>query len=197
VGGTEEVSGRDGTIVGITLGFADNEQLWQPEADADRVTGPIAGLYADVATGLSWLRVGAEGSYTQRNGDVVLDQGGQETTGGVRAHLLAVGVHLALVRRVGRVRLHALAGPTLDQVLSARLDPVLSQVLEEESTVVFGLSVGGGVGVWLSDTLFLAADVRLTENLGDAYSGNFTSFRNRSLEYRVLAGVPIAWIRER
>ena len=175
----------------------DTEQLWKPEAETARVAGPIVALWADVATGVGWLRLVAEGAYTQRNGDVVVDQGGQEGMGGVRTHLLSVGVHLALARRLGRVRVHALAGPTIDQVLSAKLDPVLSQVLEEESTVVFGLSVGGGAGVWLGERLFLAADARLMENLGDAFSGNFTSFRNRSLEYRLVAGVPLGWIRER
>jgi len=133
----------------------------------------------------------------RRNGDVWLDQGGQPARGGVRTHLLSVGVHLVVAHRAGRVRLHALAGPTLDQTLSADLDPVLAQVLEEESAVVFGLSAGGGIGAWVTQAVFVAGEVRLTENLGDAYAGNFTRFRNRSLEYRLLAGVPLARIRAR
>jgi hypothetical protein len=187
-----------GTVVGALVGMTDNRQLWRSDAIATRgVQGAIVGAFADVAAGAPWLRVRAEGAYTQRGGDVSFIQDDDIAVGGVREHLLTIGVHVGLVRRVGPLRVHVAGGPTLDQVLSSHLDPVLAQVLEEESTVIFGVSVGGGVGAWVSPGLFLGGDVRLTENLGDAYSGNFTSFRNRSVEYRLVAGVPLSRLRAR
>jgi hypothetical protein len=155
----------------------------------------IAGAFADVATSLAGLRFRAEGAYTQRGGDVVLESGGQPVRGGVRAQYLSVGVQLMLTRTLGPVRVHVAGGPTLDQTLSSRLDPVLAQILEEESTVVFAVSVGTGVGAWVSERLFLGLDLRLTEGLGDAYSGGFTGFHNRSVEAVIRVGVPVAWLR--
>jgi hypothetical protein len=138
-----------------------------------------------------------EGAYTQRGGDVALDVGGQPAAGAIRMGYLTFGLRLIARRAIGPVTGYAAVGPTLDQVLSRRVDPVLAQVFEDETPTVFGVTVGGGVTARLSQGLTAGAELRLTEGLGDAHQGASISVRNRSVEAVLRVGVPLARLRGR
>lgn len=185
------------TRVGVALGGVRTTQIWKPTLPVEDVTGILAGAFVDAPTSIPGLSILAEGSYTRRGGDVTLDVSGQPAEGRLRVDYLTVAVHLKVARSFGPVRAHLSLGPTLDQVLRSRLDPVLTQVLEDEKAVVFGAAVGGGLGTQVNDRLFVGVDVRHLEGLSDAHSGNFASTRNRSLEVLFRASVPLDVLRSR
>jgi hypothetical protein len=184
-----------GTIVGIVVGQATTTQIWKPPKSTEKYSGLVLGAYADAATPRSWLSVRAEGSLTQRGGDVALQVDGQPVLGSMRMDYLTIAVHVKLTRSLGPLRAHVALGPTLDQLLRSRLDPLLAQALDEETPTVFGVAAGGGIGMWVTDRIFAELDVRLTEGLSDAYDGAFTRVRNRSVEGLLRVGIPLSILR--
>jgi hypothetical protein len=186
---------ESGTVVGVLAGAVRTTQLWTPEAEGTHHDGLIAGAWAESSTPAGWLAVGVEGAYAQRGGDVELEVGGQPAAGALRMGYLSFGVRLVARRAVGPVTGYAVVGPTLDQVLSRRVDPVLAQVFEDETPTVFGVTVGGGITARLSEGLVAGAELRLTEGLGDAHQGASISVRNRSVEAVLRVGVPLARLR--
>ena len=122
------------------------------------------------------------------------DVGGILTAGGVRTTYLALALRLQLAAEVGPVRAQLGAGPSLDQLLSHSLDPVFAQVLEVQHPMVLGVTVGGGVGVWVSG-VFVGAEARLDEKLTSAFEGPVTKDRPRTVELVLRAGVPLARLR--
>lgn len=186
-----------GTTVGLVLGGGRTTQIWTPSASSEDVTGIVAGAFADAPTPVSGLSILAEGAYVQRGGDVTLDVAGQPAEGGLRGDYLSLAVHLKLTRSIGPLRAHVALGPTLDQVLRSRLDPVLAQVVDDDKAVVFSATIGGGVGAWVGERLFVGLDARHVEGIGDAHSGNFTRARNRSIEVLLRAGIPLDVLRGR
>lgn len=185
----------DGALVGLVAGGARTTQLWRPPAPTEAYTGALVGAFADAPTSLRALSVRAEAAWVRRGGDVELQVDGVPSAGRIRADYLSVVVHARLGLAYGRVRAYVTAGPTLDQTLRTRLDPVLAQVLDVDTPVVFAVGVGAGIGVWLDGRAWLGADVRLTEGVGDAHAGGFTHARDRSLEAVVRLGVPLALLR--
>jgi hypothetical protein len=190
------------TVVGATGGWATTTQRWKPSRSTEDYGGLMLGMFADAATPVPWLVVRGELTYTRRGGDVFLDFDFQDTEpplgpARIRMDYLTVVVHGKLQWVFGPLSAHFSFGPTLDQVLRRRMDPLLSQILEEETATVFSVAVGGGVGSWVTEWLHVAFDVRLTEGLSPAHEGNFSSVRNRSFEGFLSVGIPLALIRER
>ncbi len=186
-----------GTVVGLVGGLSRTEQIWKPSAAADEHVGVVAGAFAEVPTTLGGISVRAEGAVTRRGGDVTLEAGGEPASGRIRSTYLTVSVHGVLSRWLGPVRASVAVGPTFDQLLSSRLDPILGQALDEEKAVVLGLAAGAGLGGWVADRVRVQVDVRIVEGLSDAYDGNFVSARNRSLEGLARVAVPLAVLRSR
>lgn len=190
--------GQDtGTVVGLVGGLSRTEQVWKPSAPTEEHTGVVAGAFAEVPTTVGGLSVRAEGAVTGRGGDVTLEVDGEPTSGRIRWTYLTVAVHGVLARSIGPVEASLAVGPTFDQLLSSRLDAILSQALDEEQALVLGIAVGAGLGAWVTDRLRVQVDVRLVEGLSDAYDGNFVSARNRSLEGLARVAVPLAVLRSR
>ena len=104
-----------GTVVGIVVGQATTTQLWKPPETTEKYSGLVLGAFADAATPRSGLSILAEGSWTQRGGDVVLEVDDQPVPGSIRMDYLTIAVHLKLSRSLGPVRAHVVLGPTLDQ----------------------------------------------------------------------------------
>ena len=186
---------QDGTVVGVAVGGARTEHEWRPPAPTDSGTGLVIGAFGDAETPLGGLSIRGEAAWTRRAGEVELDVAGQPTRGMLRADYLTVSVHAKLARAVGPARVYVFGGPTLDQLLSNALDPALAQVLDDEKAVVFNLAVGAGLGGWLTDSVFLGSEARLTEGVGDAWAGGFMGARARSVEATVRLAVPLARLR--
>ena len=186
----------EGTVVGIVIGQATTTQLWKPPTvPTEKYDGLLVGAFVDAATPRSGLSVRAEGAYTERGGDAVLEVEGRPASTQLRMGYLTIAVHLKLSRSLGPVRAHVALGPTIDQVLSRRLDPILGQVFEEETPTVFSVAVGGGLGVWVTERLFVEIDLRLTEGVSDAHDGDFITVRNRSVEGLLRVGIPLSVLR--
>ena len=186
----------EGTVVGIEIGQATTTQLWKPPTvPTEKYGGFVVGAFADAATPRSGLSIRAEGAYTERGGDAVLDVAGQPVSARLRMGYLTIAVHLKLSRSFGPASAHVALGPTIDQVLRRRLDPILSQVFEEETPTVFSVTIGGGLGVWATERLFVEVDLRLTEGVSDAHDGDFITVRNRSVEGLLRVGVPLSVLR--
>lgn len=184
-----------GTVVGIVIGQATTTQLWKPAVPTEKYSGLVVGAFVDAAMPRSGLSIRADGAYAQRGGDAVLDVAGQPVSTRLRMGYLTIAVHLKLSRSLGPVRAHVALGPTIDQVLRRRLDPILSQVFEGETPTVFGVAVGGGLGVWATERLFVEIDLRLIEGVSDAHDGDFVTVRNRSVEGLLRVGIPLSVLR--
>ena len=186
-----------GTVVGVVAGAVRTTQIWSPATPNSNssYTGIVLGAFADAATPLSGLSVRAEGTYTRRGGDAVLSVAGQPAPGRLRMDYLTIAVHAKLSRSFGPLRVYVAAGPTVDQILRSTLDPILSQVFDQEQTPVLGVAAGGGLEIWLNDRFRLGFDARLTEGLTDAYDGAFIKVRNRSVEGLVRLAIPLSVLR--
>jgi len=184
------------TVVGVVAGGARTTLLWRPEAEAEKHTGAVVGAFADVSTPIRGLSVRAAATYTERGGDSPVD-GSPPIVAGLRVRYLSVAIHAKLTKAIGPLRVHVAAGPTVDQVLSSALDPGLAQSLDRESPVVPAVTAGGGVGAWMGGGLFVGIDLRVTESLGDAYSGDFIDVRTRSVEALLHVAVPLSRLRPR
>lgn len=191
------IGAQSETSVGLVLGGARTAQQWQPEEDAESIDGYLVGAFVDVVTPARWLGLRAEGTLVRRGGDAALESGGQPAQGRIRVDYLSVAVHLKILGSLGPLDGWVVAGPTLDQPLRSRLDPVLSQALDGESPVIFALALGGGLGAHVTDRIFLGIEARLTEGMSDAHTGAFTSVRNRSTELMLRAAVPLSVLRGR
>ena len=177
------------TLVGVVGGYTSTEHVWSPDADAQGVAGLTLGAFVDVQTPLDWLSVGAEVAYTQRGANVLFDVGGTPTPGGIRTDYVTLAIRIRAAIGVGPARLHVAVGPISDVVLRSRLDPLLTQELDEEGSTVFGVSVGAGAGAWVTSRVFVEVEARIVEGLQAAYSGNFVSAHNRSRELVARVGL--------
>lgn len=179
------------TIVGIVGGYGTTEQIWRPTTVAEDVGGLIVGAWVRAATPLGWLSIRAEGAYTQRGGDVVSDVAGQPVNGGIRSDYVTIALDGRATVGLGPLRLHVAAGPSFDVLIRSRLDQTLAPVLQQEGTAVFGVQAGVGLGVQVTERVLVEVEARIHEGLGDAYSGDFLSVRNRSREVVIRVGVPL------
>lgn len=179
------------TRVGVVAGMVQNEQLWKPDAETEAVNGVVLGGFANAQTPLSALSVLVEGLYVQRGGNVRTDPDGETITGGVRSDYLTFTLHARLAAGLGRARIHLSGGMTIDQLLRSRIDPSLRSVLDSESPTVFGVSAAAGIGARVTERVHVELEARIVEGLGDAHSGSFVSFRNRSKEIVMRVGIPL------
>ena len=180
-----------GTLVGAVGGWLENRQIWSPSSETERVAGVLLGAFVRAATPAGWLSIQAEGLWTQRGGEVFDEVDGQVLQGSIRSDYLTISVHPRGSVTLGPLRVHVAAGPTLDQPLRSRFDPGLRMVLENEAPTVFGVSVGAGLGAVVAGQIHAEVEARVFEGLGDAYSGDFVSVRNRSIEILGRVGVPL------
>jgi len=193
---SNEASAQDrGAVVGLVAGAARTTQIWKPAQPNSSYTGLVLGAFAAAPIPGAGVSMLAEGSYTRRGGDVELDVAGVPALGRLRMDYMTIAVHVVLGRAFGPVRARVTLGPTLDQVIRSTLDPILSQVFDQEQTPVFAVAAGAGLDVWVTDRVRLGFDLRLTEGLSDAYDGDFTRVRNRSVEVLVRGGIPLALLR--
>jgi len=180
-----------GAIAGIVAGYATTDLIFDPDAETQEVGGVVVGAFVVSQTPLAWLSILAEGAYTQRGGDVMGVVQGLPVNGGIRSDYASIVVQARAAVGVGPVRIHVAAGPVVDQLLRNRMDNALDQILDSESPMVFGVSIGFGVGAWVSERIFAEVEARIVEGVGDAFSGDFISVRNRSSELVARVGVPI------
>lgn len=176
-------------VVGGVGGYTQTDHVWSRDEETRSVDGLALGGFIDVQTPLSWLSAGAEAVYTQRGSDVILDSGGTPTPGGIRTDYLSFIVRLKAALALGPARLHVAGGAGSDIVLRSRLDPVLSQVLDEEGAAPFTVTAGAGVGAWVTERFVVELEARVVEGLGTAHSGGFVSVRNRSRELVARVGL--------
>ncbi len=176
-------------VAGLVGGYSVTEHDWSPNSDVSSVGGLTVGGFVDVQTPLPWLTVGVELAYVQRGSDVVLDVGGTPTPGGVRTDYLAFAIRVRAVLGLGPARFHLVAGPTSDFVIRSRLDPLLVQVLDEESPAPFGVVAGAGIGFWVRPDVVVEVEGRLAEGLQSSYAGDLVSARNRSRQLVLRLGM--------
>jgi hypothetical protein len=151
--------------------------------------GIVIGGFLEVpVTGRLSIRAGAE--YVQRGATIERDTEGRPADGEVRTDYASFPIHLKISGSLGALRLHIACGPTVEQLLRSRKDPVLALVLDEDHPVVVGLAVSAGAGLHLSDRFVPELEVRLTEGLSKAHAGSFVTVRNRSVEVLLRVGVP-------
>ena len=179
-------------VAGLVAGYTSTEHVWSPSSESEAVGGVLLGGFVDVQTPLEWLEAGVELAYAQRGSDVVLDVGGVPSPGGIRTDFLSFAVRVRAGLELGRARFHIVAGPVADFVVRSRLDPLLIQVLDEESAAPFGVVVGGGVGFRITDTLAVDVEARLVEGLQSSYAGDLISARHRSRELVARLGMLVA-----
>lgn len=178
------------SIVGVVAGYATTTGIWKPASDSEKKGGAIIGAFINAATPIPWFSIRAEGTISQRNSDVTADSGGQTVRGGLRTDYFSFAVHTRVSAGVGPIRVHAAAGPTIEQILRSRLDANLRSVLDNESSTVFGASASVGLGTTLAGRYRVEIEARVFEGLGDSYSGNFVQMRNRSVEFVTRVGIP-------
>jgi hypothetical protein len=177
------------TIVGGMAGYNSSTGIWKPASESQAVGGFTVGAFALASTPVGWLSFLAEGAWAQRGSDVTRTVDGQPVTGGVRSDYITVSVQPRASTALGPVTVHLSGGPTLDLLVRSRLDPGLAPVLDDVGTV-FGVTGGVGLGTRVSGRYRVEVEVRIFEGLGDAYSGNFVSMRNRSVEFVARVGMP-------
>ena len=177
------------SFVGVVLGRTTSRQLWSPEVSEVSRDGIVIGGFLEVpVTGRLSIRAGAE--YVQRGATIERDTEGRPADGEVRTDYASFPIHLKISGSLGALRLHIACGPTVEQLLRSRKDPVLALVLDEDHPVVVGLAVSAGAGLHLSDRFVPELEVRLTEGLSKAHAGSFVTVRNRSVEVLLRVGVP-------
>ena len=176
-------------LVGAIGGYTSTEHVWSPASDTQSVGGLALGAFVDVQTPADWLSVGAEAAFSQRGSNVLLDGGGVTTMGGIRTDYLTVSIRFRAAVPLGPARFHVAAGPVSDIVVRSRLDPLLTQVLDEESSTAFGVVAGAGAGVWVTERWFAQIEARIVEGLQASYTGDFVSVHNRSRELVARVGL--------
>jgi hypothetical protein len=183
-----DLDGVEPTVIGLVAGWNVNDGIWKPEAETEAVGGVVLGGFANAATPVRWFGVRAELLWTQRGLDVVDALGAP--AGSVRADYLTLTLHARVWKRIGPVRFHAAAGPTVDQTVQRKTDAVLGPALTRDVGTAFGVSAGGGVGFLVASRYRVELEARWLEGLSDAHSGDFVSARNRSLEFLTRVGIP-------
>lgn len=185
-----EAQDTEPTLVGVVVGVAGTTSIWKPAADVEREGGVVLGAFLTAATPIPWFAIRAEGTITQRNSDVLAVSGDQTIRGGVRTDYVTAAIHARVTAGLGPLRIHATAGPTIDQILRSRLDPNLRPVIDRESSMVLGAGASVGLGATVSGRYRVEVEARVFEGLGDAYSGDFVQMRNRSVEFVARVGIP-------
>ena len=183
-------STKEPTIVGIVGGWNINDGIWKPGAESESVGGIILGAFVIARTPAPWFAIRAELTWVQRGVDVTGSIGDDPALGGVRSDYLTVAIHPRASMAVGPLRVHIAAGPTVDQLVRSRIDSSLAPILFRDISTVFGVGLGAGVGGTVADRYRVEVEARVFEGLGDAYSGDFVSVRNRSLEFVTRVGIP-------
>tara|TARA_Y100000817_G_C16855022_1_gene543620 strand:- start:946 stop:1458 length:513 start_codon:yes stop_codon:yes gene_type:complete len=156
-----------------------NEQVWNSEYQTEKVGGVQVGGFLNARTSVPWFEMRAEFMWTQRGGSVVGDLRGGELIGEARTDYMTVAVQPRFAARLGLVEVFATAGPVIDVVLRNRFSPELGLGLQEVAQV-FGAGVGAGFAATLPSSFHAEIEARVFEGLGDAYSGDFVSAKNRS-----------------
>ncbi len=167
------------SIAGVVAGRVMNEQVWNSEYQTEKVGGVQVGGFLNARTSVPWFEMRAEFMWTQRGGSVVGALGGGELIGEARTDYLTVAVQPRFAARLGLVEVFATAGPVIDVVLRNRFSPELGLGLQEVAQV-FGAGVGAGFAATLPSSFHAEIEARVFEGLGDAYSGDFVSAKNRS-----------------
>jgi hypothetical protein len=167
------------SIAGVVAGRVMNEQVWNSEYQTEKVGGVQVGGFLNARTSVPWFEMRAEFMWTQRGGSVVGDLRGGELIGEARTDYMTVAVQPRFAARRGLVEVFATAGPVIDVVLRNRFSPELGLGLQEVAQV-FGAGVGAGFAATLPSSFHAEIEVRVFEGLGDAYSGDFVSAKNRS-----------------
>jgi hypothetical protein len=178
------------TIVGVVVGYSNTTGIWKPASDSEKRGGGIVGAFLNAATPIPWFSIRVEGTISQRNSDVTADSGGAPLRGGLRTDYISFAVHPRIAYGLGPLRVHAAAGPTIDQIIRGRLDPNLRSVLNRESSTVFGVGASAGLGATIAGRYRVELEARVYEGLSDAYSGDFVQMRNRSVEFVTRVGIP-------
>jgi hypothetical protein len=178
------------TVLGIVVGYNRSEGLWTPESESESVGGVMLGGFVNAKTPVSWFSVRAELLWVQRGNDVMGSIEGEPLVGGVRSDYVTISVHPRASVGVGPIRLHVAAGPTLDQLISSRLDTTLGSAALADVGTVFGVGAGVGIGATVGRRYRVEVEGRVFEGLGDAYSGDFVAMRHRSYELVARVGIP-------
>ena len=179
-----------GSVEGVVAGWVTNEQVWRSEYETEAVGGGQLGGFVNAATPLSWFRVRAEFLWTQRGGSVTGQISGDPLVGETRTDYLTLGVQPRTALRIGQLEVFGVAGPMLEVVLRNRFTSELAVAVQEVGTA-YGVGAGVGVAVPINASLFAEIEARLFEGLGDAYTGNFVSAKNRSFGVVVRIGRPL------
>ena len=178
---------------GLFLGRTSSRQVWSGASriSTESAPGLSLGAYVDVQTPISFLSVRAELGYIQRGSLVWDDELDPDHTRSarVRSHNLSVPIQGKLGWELGPLSAYLVAGPTLDLLLDSGCSPEICPLLRDEKPTVFGVSVGGGMGMEVGNGIRTELEVRLTEGLGDAYLGEFgAGIRNRTVEVLLRVG---------
>lgn len=179
-----------GSLVGVVGGWVANEQVWRSEYETETVGGAQLGGFVNAATPVPWFRVRAEFMWTQRGGSVTGEINGDPLVGETRTDYLTVGVQPRAALRIGRLEVFGVGGPILEVVLRNRFSTELAVAVQEVGTA-YGVGAGVGIAARINSSYRAEIEARVFEGLGDAYTGNFVSAKNRSFGVVARIGRPL------
>jgi hypothetical protein len=179
-----------GSTVGVVGGWVTNEQVWRSEYETESVGGAQLGGFVNAATPVSWFQMRAEFMWTQRGGSVTGEINGNPLVGETRTDYLTVGVQPRAALRLGGLEVFGAAGPMLELVLRNRFNSELAVAVQEVGTV-YGVGAGLGIAARINSTFRAEIEARVFEGLGDAYTGDFVSAKNRSFGVVARIGRPL------
>jgi len=179
--------------VGVQTGVVSSTQHSDRAADSNSHRGPLAGVFVDPQTPVSWLSVLAELSWIQRGASYESTVPGTTGTGGlsqlqVRTDYLTFTIAPTARVSVGRLSLFGYAGPSTDILMRSRTSLELRTILERASDQVLAAVAGAGLEVRLPAGQVVRSEVRMDWGLSAAYSGSGGDVRYRSLEILVRLG---------
>ena len=181
---------RDRGTIGFFMGKTSARQIWVGPLGTEKLGGISFGVFMDVSTPLAPLSIRAEAGYVGR-GSVVWDEiedPGRESEARFRSHYLSLPVHGLVELGIGPIAGYLFAGPSMDMVLSSDCSAQFCQFIREEKPVVVNAAIGVGAVVDIPRSFRTFVEFRLSEGIGDAYVGDWSSARNRTMEILVRLG---------
>jgi hypothetical protein len=178
--------------LGLFMGASSSRQLW---TGAGRITtesawGPSLGIYVDVQTPAPILSIRAELGYAQRGGLIWDEELDPDHTreARVKSHYLSVPILGKLTWELGRISPYLVLGPVMDVLLHTGCGVEVCPLFREESPTAYGVTLGGGLSTEVRDRIHAGLELRVMESLSEAYVGDGTQMRNRSLEILLRLG---------
>jgi hypothetical protein len=109
----------------------------------------------------------------------------------VSSHYLALPLQGKLALSAGPVSVYGFAGPMLDLLLDTGCTAEFCHLLREDRMTVLGAGAGVGIAADLADRVRGGVELQVCQSISEAYLGEAGDVRNRSVELRVILGLPL------